>query len=103
MADKTINLLVHILGLLTWVIGPLIVLLAIKDTTAQQHAKTALNWQISATIYYGVAFLLMFLIIGFALLPLIGILNLIFCIVAAVKAANGELWKYPLSIPFLRV
>ncbi|MFU8796701.1 MAG: DUF4870 domain-containing protein [Dehalococcoidia bacterium] len=35
-------------------------------------------------------------------LVVLGVLDLIFCIMAAVKASRGELWKYPLSIPFLK-
>ena len=32
----------------------------------------------------------------------IGVLYLVFAIIAALKANNGELWVYPLSIRFLK-
>ncbi|MBP1638338.1 MAG: hypothetical protein H6Q18_1127, partial [Bacteroidetes bacterium] len=39
---------------------------------------------------------------GAALIPLVifGILDLVFTIIGAVKANNGEVWNYPLSIRF---
>jgi uncharacterized Tic20 family protein len=42
--------------------------------------------------------------LGVVLLPLIaiGILDFVFTIMGAVKASNGELWNYPLSIRFFK-
>lgn len=42
--------------------------------------------------------------LGVILLPLIiiGILDFIFTIIGAVKASNGEVWNYPLSIRFFK-
>jgi len=35
-----------------------------------------------------------------ALVAIFGILNVVFCIVAAVKASDGKAWKYPYSSNF---
>jgi uncharacterized Tic20 family protein len=67
------------------------------------HAKAALNWQLSLMIYLIVSGILVFVIIGILLLAALGIMNVVFCVVAAVKAGEGEVWKYPLSIPFFRI
>ncbi len=100
--DNTLNVITHVLGLLTSWLGPLIVLLVTKDKTTKQHARKALNWQLSYMIYMIISFVLMFVLIGFLLIPIIAILDIVFCIMAAVKAGKNELWDYPLAIPFLK-
>ena len=64
------------------------------------HGKIVMNWLISALIYAVVSFILVFAFIGIPLLWAIGILAIIFPIIGGIKANNGELWKYPLSISF---
>ena len=67
-----------------------------------QHGKNAANWIISELIYLVITGLLSLLLIGLPLLLTVAILGIIFPIIAAVKASNGETWKYPLSIQFFR-
>lgn len=98
MADDTgIAALAHILGLLTWVVGPLVIYLSTDDEFAKENAANALNWQIMFTIYFTISAVLVIVLIGFLLMPLLGLLDLIFCILAAVKATDGEAWEYPLT------
>lgn len=66
------------------------------------HGKIVANWIISALIYGVAGFLLSFLLIGIPLLIALGLACLIFPIVGGIKANNGEIWKYPLSIQFLK-
>jgi hypothetical protein len=66
------------------------------------HGKVVVNWMISLIIYGAVCFLLSFILIGIPLLIVLGALAVIFPIIGGIKANNGELWKYPLSIPFLK-
>lgn len=99
--DKTLAVLAHILGLVTGFLGPLIIYLVAQDESAKHHAKYALNWQISLIIYLVVSIILIFVYIGFFTLIALMILNLVFSIMAAVKAGENVLWKYPLAIPFL--
>ncbi len=100
--DRTLAVLTHLLGLFVGLLGPLIVLLVSKSKSSKVHARNALNWQISLSIYCVVSFILLFVLIGFFLLIALAIANSVFCIIAAVKAGNGETWKYPLSITFLK-
>jgi len=88
---------------LGWVLGPLIIWLIKRNDFAfvDRHGKEALNFQISMTIYGFVCFLLVFVLIGIPLLLAAGILDIVFTIVAAVKANNGEDYRYPLSIRFI--
>ena len=85
------------------VIGPLIIWQIKKDLHpfVNQHGKEALNFQISMLIYFVVAALLWFVCIGMVLVPLVAIADIVFAIIAAVKAANGETYRYPLTIRFI--
>jgi hypothetical protein len=73
-----------------------------KSDIVNQHGKNILNWIISSFIYLFVSIILTFLLIGIPILIATVICSLIFTIVGAVKANNGEVYKYPLSIPFLK-
>ena len=66
------------------------------------HGKVVVNWIISAIIYGVACMLLIFLFIGMPLLFLLTALCVIFPIIGGIKANNGELWRYPLSIQFFK-
>jgi len=100
MVKDNIVILPHILGIFTNFVGPLITYL-VGEGDLKKHSKKALNWQLSLLIYSFIAGILMFVLIGFLLLGILWILNVIFCIIATVKASNGEEWEYPLTINFL--
>jgi uncharacterized Tic20 family protein len=64
------------------------------------HGKVVANWLVSALIYGIVSSLLMFVLIGFPLLGILALLTLAFPIIGGIKANEGVLWPYPLSIKF---
>lgn len=83
-------------------LGPLIIWLVKKDEMAivDKHGKEALNFQLSFTIYFIICSIV--IVIGWlAAIPL-GICWLIFTIIGSVKASNGELYHYPMTIRFLK-
>jgi uncharacterized Tic20 family protein len=53
-------------------------------------------------LYIVLAIPLCFIIIGIPIIMLLGTLKVICIIVASVKAAKGELFRYPLMIPFIQ-
>ncbi len=67
------------------------------------HGKNAVNWLISYVIYFVAAIILMFITIGILfILPLaVGLVGIIFPIIAGIKANEGKIWTYPLSFKFL--
>lgn len=71
-----------------------------KDKEIDRHGKNIANFMISMLIYVIASAILIFVIIGIPLLIALGIMQIVFVIIAAVKANSGEYWKYPLSIPF---
>jgi len=66
------------------------------------HGKVVLNWMISQFIYIMVGLALSFIVIGIPILFVAIILGVVFPIIGGIKANSGEVWKYPLSIPFLK-
>jgi uncharacterized Tic20 family protein len=101
MSKDNLVLLPHILAIFTGFIGPLVTMIA-GEGELKEHSKKALNWQISLLIYSLVSVILMIVVIGFFILPVLMVMNLVFCILAAVKAADGELWDYPVTINFFK-
>ncbi len=73
-----------------------------KMPALDAHGKMVTNWMISATIYFAVSFILMFVLIGFLTIFAVFLLAIIFPIVGGIKANNGEMWNYPLTIKFLK-
>ena len=67
-----------------------------------EHGKVVCNWIISEVLYGIACFALFFVLVGFPLLMVLGLLAIVFPIVGGIKANNGEVWKYPLSIPFFK-
>jgi uncharacterized Tic20 family protein len=65
------------------------------------HGKVVVNWIISSILYAVVSVVLVFVLIGIPMLVALGVLCVVFPIIGAVKANEGQVWKYPLSIPFL--
>ena len=93
------------------VLGPLIVWLVKRDESAEidAHGKESLNFQISMFIYTSVlsvvCFILMFVLIGFLLLPLFAIIflaDIVLVIIASLKASEGTLYRYPLTIRLIK-
>ncbi len=83
-------------------VGPLIVWLAKKeDPYVEAHAREALNFNISYLIYAIVAGISVLLLIGLLALPFVFIAWFVLVVVAGIKAANGEFYRYPLTIRFL--
>ena len=102
--DRNIAALTHAGGIIFGFIPSLIVYLLKKDSGSAwlvQQSREALNFQITVLIACVVASILSALLIGLFIFPLIFIANLIFCVIAAVKASNGEVYRYPLTLRLL--
>ena len=84
-----------IIPIVLWVMGKE------KSHEANAHGTNVVNWLISSAIYLVVSCLLLFAVIGIALVPLVLLLMFVFPIIGGIKALNGEYWKYPLTIEFL--
>ena len=82
------------------IIAPLVMYLIKKDKFhfGTDQAKEALNFNISCAIYGLIALALCLVLIGFILLPAIGIFWLVLTIIATIKANDGYPYRYPLTL-----
>ena len=86
------------------VIAPLIVWQMKKEESPfiDENGKEALNFQISMLIYGVVAGLLILACVGMVLLPAVVVVDVVFLIIAALKANKGEHYRYPLTIRLIK-
>ena len=105
--DKSLAMLCHLLVIFTGFIGPLILWLVKKDSSAfvGHHGREALNFQITLMLVMlglgSVTVVLMFVVVGILLVPvlfIVPILALVAEIIAAVAAQKGEWHRYPCCI-----
>jgi len=101
--ERTMATVCHLTALVLGFIGPLIIWLLKKDEMpfVDDQGKEALNFQITVFIATMVSGFLMFVLIGFLLLPLVLIFDVVMIIIAALKANAGEVYRYPLCIRFI--
>jgi uncharacterized Tic20 family protein len=115
---RTWNMLCHLSALAVCLgipfgnlLGPLLVWQLKKNEfpSVDIHGKAALNFQLTVTLAVlvaaGAAVGLAFFCVGYLLFPvvgLIGLAGLVFAIIASSKANNGEDYKYPWSIDFVK-
>ena len=85
-------------------VAPLIVLLVFGSRSAfvRANAVESLNFNLSWLLYGIIAVILALVLIGFVILIVLGIAYLVLVIVASVKANNGEVYRYPATIRFIR-
>ncbi len=100
-------MLMHLSQLAIWIIPIIGVIVPIlmwtlnkdNNVAVDKHGKNILNFTISYAIY---AVALTIIIIGIPFLVVLFAIYAIALIIATVKASNGEYWKYPLSINFIK-
>ena len=86
------------------IIGPLLIWLVKRDEMSfvADQGKEALNFNISMTIYLLVSGVLIFVLIGIPLIIVLAIAWLVLSILAAVKANEGVVYRYPLTLRLVK-
>ncbi len=86
------------------IIGPLVIWQIKKNEMpfVDDQGKEALNFQITVAILAIVAILLILILIGVLLLWALAIADLVFIIIAAIAANNGQAYRYPFSFRFIK-
>jgi hypothetical protein len=110
--DRLWGMLAHLLALPSYLlvglsfVGPLLVYILRRSRSAfiAYHAREALNFNISLIIYFAVSLLLAKLMAQFlaVLCVAIPIFGIVMTILAGLKANRGELYRYPLTIRFVK-
>jgi len=86
------------------ILGPLILWLIkrAENPALDAHGKESLNFQISMTMWGLLCLPLCVILIGVPLVIAVVITNVILTIIACVRASNGEFYRYPLTIRFIK-
>jgi uncharacterized protein len=86
------------------IVGPLVCWLSKRDESVWVYVngRDSLNFQLSILLYMTLAIPLCFIIIGIPIIGVLVMLKVICIIIGSVRAARGELFRYPLSIPFIQ-
>ena len=108
--QRQMGLFLHLSQLANVILFPVGIILPIilwqtqkeKIPALDAHGKMVVNWMISCTIYAIASFVLMIVLVGFLTIFAVGIMGIVFPIIGGIKANNGELWDYPLTIKFLK-
>ena len=104
--DTNMAMLAHLLAIVTWFVGPLIIWMMNKDLPQKgfvtDQAKEALNFQITVMIAWFVAGILTVVLIGIFLMPVIAVGNLVLCILAGLKARDGIVYRYPFTLRLIK-
>jgi len=105
---RTMGMLCHLLGIFSGFVGPLIIWLIKKDEMpfVDDQGRESLNFQITLAIAFIVLFVVSLIpIVGcftFLLLIALWVVDVVFCIIAAMKANEGIAYRYPVTIRFVK-
>lgn len=104
--DRNLAMLTHLSGIILGFIVPLIVWLVNKDNAAKSYltaeSKEALNFQLTILIGYVICWFLTFILIGALLWFIVWIVNLVFCILAAVAVSSKGSYRYPFAVRLIK-
>lgn len=102
--EKMWSILTHLGGIFFYTLVPLIAYLVLKDRGpfVRWHTRQALNFHITLLIAYAVGLVSSFLLVGFFVVAVAGILQVVFGIIAAVAASRGDSYRIPVAIEFIR-
>lgn len=86
------------------IVLPLVLMLTVgKDSDfVRRTAIEVLNFQITMIIYWFVAFVLAFVLIGYLLMLALPVFQIVVMILGILAASRGEVYRYPLNIRFVR-
>lgn len=108
--DRTMGMLLHLLALLTGIIGVLILWLLKKDESrfVDHHGREAVNFQLTVTLIgislavFGAISMGLGLILAVPGMIGLGVAAFVMEIMACLAAHRGEWHRYPMTIRFIR-
>jgi uncharacterized protein len=102
--EKTWSIVVHLGGIVFAWLAPLIGYIVLKDRGpfVRAHTVTALNFQLTLLIAYVIGVIASLFFVGLFLLLAAAVVGVVFSVMAAVAASNGQYYRYPLAIDFVR-
>jgi uncharacterized protein len=94
----------HLGGIILGFIAPLVIWLVYKDRSRflDRQGKEALNFQITLLIGYVVSLVLTLVLIGLVLFFVVWLGGIVLMVLASIKAANFEDYRYPVNIRLIK-
>ncbi len=101
--EKLWSTLIHVGGIFFHFLPALIGYLVLRDRGPfiREHARTALNFQLTVLLGLLTSLFTLFLVIGLVILPAVLVANIVFSVIAAIAANRGERYRYPVAIRFI--
>ena len=107
---RTWAMICHLIALSGFVVpfgnllGPLIVWAIKRDEHPfiDDQGKEAINFQLTMTIAFAISIILLFIFIGILLIVILCVYSIIMIVIAAMKANEGEPYRYPCTIHFFK-
>ena len=97
------QLLGFVLPVIGWAVPVLMWVLRRQDSgDVDRHGRNVINWLLSAVVYGVACALLSAMVIGIPLAGALLVCSVAFPILGALKAREGIIWTYPLTIPFFK-
>jgi uncharacterized Tic20 family protein len=86
------------------IIGPLICWLSRKDESewVDRNGKASMNFELSILLYLVLTIPLLFILVGIPIMLVLVTLRVVCIIIASIRSSRGELFRYPLAIPFIQ-
>ncbi|MBC7724098.1 MAG: DUF4870 domain-containing protein [Burkholderiaceae bacterium] len=102
--EKLWATLTHVGGIVFYFIPALVAYLVLKDRGpfVRAHTAAALNFQLTLAIVYLAGSFLSWLVVPIIAIVAAGIFSVVMSIIAAVAANNGQYYRYPLTIEFVK-
>lgn len=124
LSENKLGSIVHILGLLTSFMGPLVMYFLYKEKTTEKlriNISNTINWQLTiflipiisfGYIFYEVeklynlatveTFSMSSVFIAIGINVFVQVINLILSVIGAIKSYKGDVYKYPMTINFVK-
>lgn len=95
--DRTLAMMIYVISFFTAFIGPLIIWLLKKDESdfIDHHGREYFNFLISMTVYFIISAILIIVVIGIIMVIVLSIAVFVLTIVAAIKAFEGDYYRFP--------
>ncbi len=108
--ERSMGMLAHLAGYAGLAIpfgsllGPFLVYILKREESAyiEDQAREALNFQLTMTLAFLVSIALMFILVGFVTILVVGVWWLVGTAIGATKANAGEWYRYPATIRFVK-
>ncbi|PWA08418.1 DUF4870 domain-containing protein [Pueribacillus theae] len=101
--ERFFSMLIYLLSLIFPILGPLVIWLLKRNESGfiDYHGKEYFNFLISYFVYSIICGLLAAIFVGSVLLSILGIMVVVFTIIAAIRSFQGERYRFPFIMRFI--